>query len=260
MTDTDLFLPTVTPDAVENYIKELVEHLRTSLGRDLVAVLVGGSVAFDDWIEGPSDIDVYAVVAGPLSRLQKEALAVALDHKNFPCPARGLELVVYSRPEARTPRMRPRFELNLNTGMGIPELVSYDNATDPPHWFVIDREMTRARGKSIVGPRPTELFLPAPDEWVFSAIIESLDWHALNESNLANSILNACRAWRYLEERMWSSKTSAGLWAAPKSAHQLLITAAVSNRSSHSNAELDRSETVEFLKSVRRLIGESAQA
>ena len=52
----------------------------------------------------------------------KRALVEALRHEALPCPARGLELVVYPLATARSGGGEPGFELNLNTGArhGLP--------------------------------------------------------------------------------------------------------------------------------------------
>jgi hypothetical protein len=43
----------------------------------------------------------------------------ATRHESLPCPARGLELVVYRREAVQSTSAEPNFELNLNTGRSM---------------------------------------------------------------------------------------------------------------------------------------------
>jgi Aminoglycoside adenylyltransferase, C-terminal domain len=44
-------------------------------------------------------------------------------------------------------------------------------------------------------------------------VAESLRWHATGGARTADAILNTCRAFRFSEEDVWSSKPEAGRWA-----------------------------------------------
>jgi predicted nucleotidyltransferase len=105
----------LNPDVVA-YQDELVARLRTAFDETLVGVYAGGSWALGDYEPGRSDLDVAAVVRGALPRSANEAILAAVRHEALPCPARGLELVVYSDAAAATSRVDADFELNLNTG------------------------------------------------------------------------------------------------------------------------------------------------
>jgi Nucleotidyltransferase domain len=134
---------------VDAYLAELAGRAREVLGERLVGVYAGGSLALGAYEQGRSDLDVAVVVEGRLPTEVKEALVVAWRHESLACPARGLELVAYSRDAAASPSVD--FELNLNMGRGM--AFRADFAVDPAigtHWFAIDDrpiDPSAARGR-----------------------------------------------------------------------------------------------------------------
>src|SRR3954465_7470222 len=101
---------------VDAYLAELARRLRDVLGDDLLGVYAGGSYALGAYEPGRSDVDVTAVERGALTPETKQAVVERGRHEALPCPARGLELVVYPLATARAGDDEPGFELNLNTG------------------------------------------------------------------------------------------------------------------------------------------------
>ncbi len=106
-------------EAERAYLDELVRRLQGLLGPELVGVYAGGSWALGGYEPGPSDLDVAVVVRKPLTGEAAERIVAELRHEAFPCPARGLELVVYTEGTVGTPTIAPGFELNLNAGSGL---------------------------------------------------------------------------------------------------------------------------------------------
>ncbi len=78
----------------EAYLAELTRRIAAALGEGLVGVYLMGSAAMGAYVPGVSDLDVWALVRGPVATEVKEALAGRVDQAALPCPARGLELVV----------------------------------------------------------------------------------------------------------------------------------------------------------------------
>ncbi len=193
-----------------------------ALDGDVIGIYLFGSAALSDYHPPRSDLDVAIVAARPLSRREKERLADRLDHRNLPCPARKLELVVYEG--ARLECGDVSFELDLNTGPGLHKWRS-DPAGAPSHWYVIDVAIGRARGRALAGPPADSVFPAQDDRRIREAIRESLVWHIRHAAAEADPesaapadiVLNACRTWRFLEEGNWSSKGAAGCWAAARS-------------------------------------------
>ena len=147
---------------VDDYLAELARRMQEILGDGLVAVYAGGSYALGAYEQGRSDIDVTAVVAHALDAATKDELVEALRHEALPCPARGLELVVYPLATARSGTGAPGFELNLNTGEGMDFRVDHEPGDIEDFWFAIDRSILREHGKPLLGPPPAELFSPIP--------------------------------------------------------------------------------------------------
>jgi hypothetical protein len=191
--------------AVSSYVDELVEVLSDAL--ELEAAYLIGSVASGAYEHGRSDVDIYAVVRGALSSVEKEQLAQRIEQ--VPCPARALELVVYSAEEAAS--QRPRFELNLNLGKA-----EVAEAEESEHWFVLDRAIAEQQAVPLVGPEWRDMFAPVRREDLLAAIRQSLDWQERFDPLGRSALLNACRAWRWLEAEDWISKPEAASWVRDK--------------------------------------------
>jgi hypothetical protein len=245
------------PARHEQYLHEIADRLRAALGEDLLAVYLIGSGALGDWVPERSDIDVMAVCAGPLAAAQRDRVVEPLLHRALPCPARGLELVVYNRDAISVPRRGLGFELNLNTGSGIPDHVSLDPGAGPAHWFLLDVAAARLHGRAILGPEPAALIGAVPDPDLRAALIDSLQWHREHEATSANAVLNACRSWRYAAEGTWSSKLEAGRWALDRGADAVLVRDALASHAG-APAELDSAAVATFLAEVAAALGHSS--
>lgn len=203
------------PPRQEQYVQEVANRLRAALGDDLLAVFLVGSAALGDWVPERSDIDVMAVCAGPLSAAQRDRLVESLLHRALPCPARGLELVVYPLSIAGSGSGEPGFELNLNTGAEMAFRVDEQPGEIEGFWFALDRSILRERGLALAGPPPADLFAPIPRPTVLGLLADSVRWHRDSGIPLGSDVvLNTCRALRFAAEGTWSSKREAGAWAA----------------------------------------------
>jgi Domain of unknown function (DUF4111) len=183
--------------ALAAYTDELVARIAGAV--QLEAAYLVGSGSYGGFEPGVSDVDVVAVVPRTLGLEEKRALVVAAEA--VPCPGRKLELVVYAAG-------RDEYELNLNTG----ERMSFDPSEDPSFWFVLDRAIAAEHAIALLGPPWTEVFAPVERDAILGALDASLDWHEREEPLEANAVLNACRAWRWLEDGVWSSKPEAAAW------------------------------------------------
>jgi hypothetical protein len=101
------------------YLRELVRRLEGLFAARLLGVYAAGSFGLGDFDGVRSDLDVFAVCRGPVTRSEKRAIVAALRHEALPCPARGLEFVLYPEETARIPTNEAGFVLNLNTGPKI---------------------------------------------------------------------------------------------------------------------------------------------
>ncbi len=216
-----------------------------------MGVYAGGSFALGDYLPGRSDLDVAAVGCSPLSRELADAAAASLRHEALPCPARRLELVVYRAETARSGSATRDFELNLNTGEGVPLRAQRGGAPGEvgSHWFPIDRSVLAQAGVALVGPPAGEVFAPIRPAELAPVLVESIRWHRDHAGGMSDAVLNACRALRFAEEGRWSSKPAAGRWAVEEGlAPGELIAAAINARTQGSR--LAPSEVAAFLGSA----------
>lgn len=202
--------------AVERYLADLTRRCADQLGDDLVGVYAGGSLALGAYRPGRSDIDVAVVVRTALDDPTKQALVRQLRHESLPCPARGLELVVYTTATAGAGDPEPGFEVELNTGAGMAFRATYHPADRPPadgtFWYAIDRSILADHGRALVGPPAATLFVSAPEWGLPHLLAESLRWHL--DSPFAatdDAVLNACRALHRARAGGWLDKGAAGV-------------------------------------------------
>jgi hypothetical protein len=194
---------------VDDYLTELARRMQEILGQELLAVYAAGSYALGAYEHGRSDIDVTAVVAGPLDAPTKQALVDALRHDALPCPARGLELVVYPLATARSGGGEPGFELNLNTGAHMDFRADFEPGDIEGFWFAIDRSIVREHGIPVHGPPADELIAEIPRESL-PLLAESVQWHRDSATPTASDvILNTARTQHFVDTGHWISKPAA---------------------------------------------------
>jgi Domain of unknown function (DUF4111)/Nucleotidyltransferase domain len=225
------------------------------LGPRAVGVYLGGSLALGDYAAGRSDIDIAVSAEGPLTPAEKEALVTELELVSRDCPTRGLELVIYTSAEAANPSWPPSFELNLNSGPRMPLHFSFDPGSEPSHWFVIDLAILRERAVALVGPPAVETFGPVARSHVLHALEDSLTWHLENETRSPSSVLNACRAWRYAEVEVWSSKGDAAGWVQARFGAVPIVEAALAARDAEEL--LDQAPVRDFIARVTDAVAEA---
>lgn len=226
---------------VDDYLAELTDRLQGVLGDALLGVYAGGSYALHAYEPGRSDIDVTVVVAGALPPATKQAIVERLRHEALPCPARGLELVVYPLATSRSGGGEPGFELNLNTGAEMGFRADEEPGEIEGFWFAIDRSILREHGVPLSGPPPADLFAPIPRATLLPLVQESIRWHRDSDVPLgSDTVLNTCRGLRFAREGRWSSKRDAGIWAA----HEPIVRAALAGE------ELERGAVMRFLGAV----------
>jgi Domain of unknown function (DUF4111) len=234
---------------VAEYHQALTERLVTVLGERLVGVYASGSFGLDDFDAGRSDLDVFAVCRPPVTHEEKRAIVARLRNEALPCPARGLEFVLYPEETARVPSGEAGFLLNLNTGPHIAFRVDEEPGAVERHWFPIDRAIVRIAGVALAGPPPEEVFAPIPRATLLPVVREALEWHRVpGSSGDDDTVLNACRSLRWLREDVWSSKAEAGAWALDNTEDPELVRAALASRDR--NAMLGRERVERFVDYV----------
>jgi len=106
---------------VRRYLDDLIAAAHSVLGDNLVGVYAAGSIGLDAFQPGRSDVDVALTVSNAVAGERKRALVAALRHENLPCPARGLELVVYREAVARSGSAVPQLVAALDFWQSVPK-------------------------------------------------------------------------------------------------------------------------------------------
>ena len=201
-------------EAERAYLAELVEKLQEILGASLVGVYAGGSWALGGYEPPDSDLDVAVVIREPLSDDGADRLVAAFRHEAFPCPARGLELVVYTRQSAASATTDPGFELNLNTGARLTSRADREPQPGERHWFAVDRSVLAAHGIALLGPPAAEVFAPIAADDLRPVLVDVLRWYEREAPESDDAILNAGRSLRFVHEGVWLPKPALRAWAA----------------------------------------------
>ena len=201
-------------EAERAYLAELVEKLQEILGASLVGVYAGGSWALGGYEPPDSDLDVAVVIREPLSDDGADRLVAAFRHEAFPCPARGLELVVYTRQSAANATTDPGFELNLNTGARLTSRADREPQPGERHWFAVDRSVLAAHGIALLGPPAAEVFAQIAADDLRPVLVDVLRWYEREAPESDEAILNAGRSLRFVHEGVWLPKPALRAWAA----------------------------------------------
>jgi Domain of unknown function (DUF4111) len=83
-------------------------------------------------------------------------------------------------------------------------------AADPD--LLLHFAVCRRAGVAVAGPAPVQVFAEPPRGWLLERAAAELRW-AVRHGDFAYRVLNACRAWRYLEGDVLGSKVEGGRWA-----------------------------------------------
>lgn len=250
--------PVLGDPAADRYLGDLVRCASAVLGQRLIGAWLINSGARGDYLPARSDLDLTMGVTDELPSATKRSLVAAVRHAALPCPAPRLELVVYRREVLAEPGPNPSFEVNLETGPAIEDHVTFDPADDPAHWFVLDLSAARECSRSVVGPPLDDLLGPIPDTVVVEALRASAEWHGVHDADAPNRVLNACRAWRWLETGRWASKTQAGEWAIAAGGDVELIRSALARRRGETERRLPAARVAAFGARIDRLLAEPA--
>ncbi|WP_431676692.1 aminoglycoside adenylyltransferase domain-containing protein [Kitasatospora sp. KL5] len=251
------------PAELRPYLEELVRRTHAACGDFLVSVLAVGSVALGDYRHGRSDVDVMVVVEPSLPGAALHELTGELAHPRLPCPAAGLELVVYGTDAVSRPSGTAGYLLDLNTGPQLPGRASFDPAQSPAFWYVIDRAVAHRAGLVLYGS-PAERVVAAPDRTeVLAAVAASVREHTEGEGHLAdNRVLNGCRSVVYCRTGRWTAKRAAAREiAATEQRFGPLVAAALHSfeRPRTAAAALPAAEVRAFLHWVQEAVDESAR-
>lgn len=246
----------MVPADVAAYGRRLAKRLREVLGDDLVGAYFLGSVALGGYVPGESDVDVAALTERALPEQLKPRIADAVLDPALGCPARGLEFTLYRRDVAGSPPEGADFEVNVNGGPHMDRSVHLDSRDQHPFWWILDRAIAHRFGIGIEGPPAPDLFFRVDREPILDAMVESMRWHRAHEGPTLYSVLNACRAWRYVEDDVLGSKLEGARWARTRWRDPRVIDSAVELRLGR-QAALDPAAVDRFLAFVETTLAAS---
>jgi hypothetical protein len=209
---------------VQQYLANLIDAARDVVGDNLIAAYAAGSIAMDAYQPDRSDVDVVLICEDPVSLEQKRRLVSTLRHEVLPCPARGLELVVYRRSVAQSGTPEPGFEVELNTGSRMPFRATYSGedrpAADGRFWYGLDRSILHQSGHRLIGPPAADMFTDLAPDHLHALLVDALTWWLAQPmpaddgpaSGAEDAVLGACRSLVKFRYGMWLSKVAAGRW------------------------------------------------
>lgn len=204
---------------VEAAVTDLVDALEAF---GLIGIWLHGSLAQGSYRRPKSDVDLLVVVEETLNEEARRMLARRLVELSGARPTvGGLELSVVRLEDARAGRFPMPFEVHYGDEHAGDILAgTWDFAsgrTDED--LAAHVRSVRERGVTLVGPLPTEVFAPVPDEVFRASVDRDLRW-ILEGDHVVESpfygVLNLCRGlWLHLEAGPWTvpSKEEAGTWA-----------------------------------------------
>jgi hypothetical protein len=196
---------------VEHYLDEVTARVRATFGTNLLGVYTTGSLALGGYRAGRSDIDMMAVLHEPTRPRCYAAVAELLSDRVLPCPAAGLEFVLYPRDLVGRPTAAAGYLLNFNTGSELPSVCSLNSRASEGFWYAIDRAITAQSGHALYGPPASSVFAEPDRQLLLPLLIESVDAQASAGGHLLdNAVLNACRSLCYAREGRWYTKLASG--------------------------------------------------
>ena len=145
-------------------------------------------------------------------------------------PINHLELHVVRRGSLLELSDRPPFEIHFVTDSGtgrdkVVDGLGHAGDSDLVTHFAVLREC----GRVVNGPSPAELFPCVPPRMMLEALATELHW-AEEFGSASYQVLNACRAWRFVEEGVLCSKLDGAQWASKRVGDTSTIDTAIVHR------------------------------
>lgn len=240
--------------AIDEYLNSLTARVKQKLGENVIGIYLTGSLAYDDF-SARSDIDVLAVSRVAVPRRLKDELARELSNDSLRCPAAGLDFILASLDCASSVPDSPTFEFSISTGEKWETEVEYGGVYEE---LLLEFAICREFGQVLYGPAPGEVFAVVHHERLGEVLRNVIEWHRRHlfhpfHDPLGHyAVLNACRAWRFAEENVLSSKTGGGEWVLARRPAEKVVRDALDIRLGRNSGKLDRLSVEQFLDVAER--------
>jgi predicted nucleotidyltransferase len=204
---------------VDAVLAELLAGVRGTLGPQLVAVYLDGSLATGDFAQHSSDIDVLVVTEGVLAEEVIAALGTMHARLAAGTSKWARELEVSYIPRRALRRFNPDDNCHPYIQRGSNQLLSEDHDRD----WVIHRHVVREHGVALAGPDPRTLIDPVDAGDLRDAVVSLLHgwWMPAptcrrwldNPFYRSYAVLTMCRMRYTLQYGVVVSKPIAACWA-----------------------------------------------
>ena len=214
----------VSPADPLPFVLRLDRVIRDLLPDLVVGTYVHGSVALGGFVAGKSDVDVLFVVADSPGAIDARELGATLSRAAEPCTGRGIEASVVTSAHAKSSLPSSNFVVHFTTAPEDHKIIDgtgHPGDSDLPMHYAV----TRKHGVTVSGPAPIDVFSMPTRTWIVNYLIDDLTESL--DGPLAYAVLNACRAWQYIETDELVSKVEGGRWAHLRLADGTIVTRAL---------------------------------
>ncbi len=248
-------------DRVQAYLQSVVRQCTDVLGEDLTSVWIVGSLVMRDFDARRSDIDLLVTCTKSLSSDAKEALGHRLAHNALPCPAHGVDLLIYVASELIELCRTPVYEFSISSGVDWKSEIDLGGAYPGG---LIDLAAAREVGVSIFGRSPQDVVGRCPEDWVLEELANGVRWHTkrihdpFHDPTGSNAVLNGCRALHFLSHRTFVSKSAGARWFLEEQAVAVVAEALAEREAGVGTRRLDKGSVLDFADAVLHELGAGA--
>lgn len=244
-------------DQIVNYLDDVTQRVRNGLGNDLLGLYAYGSAAYEDLVEGQSDVDVLGITARTIPDATCELLAREIAHPELFCPASGLEFILVEQECASTIPDDPPFGLAVTTGKNWGTEVEYKGVYSE---LPLDLEICKRSGVSLYGPPPDSLIGEVSNDRLITILRDIIKWHKdhlfdpFHDPWGHYAVLNACRARRFAADGVLCSKTEGANWLLEREPSQQIVIEALDIRHDRNKEKLGRDAIEQFLSETEAIM------
>jgi len=211
---------------------------------DLVGVYLHGSAALGGFTAARSDVDILVIVKHSTDAAVQRRLGDAIAEAARDCPGIGLELSVITAKTAQD-LGSCQYEVHVNTTGTDAVIVTGDEDTD----LILHSAVCREHAVAVTGPPSGEVFGEIPRDRIIQATRDELEW-ALEHAPTTYTVLNACRAQRFVLEGIQCSKVEAGEWYLSRHPESSVVRSALEFQRGATTSPPDATQTQTFVRKL----------